>query len=235
MELEFLDGSAKVILAGQPETMHGPGAILTKVDFVEIGLQDLFFRIAGIQDDRHHDFVDLAPPGPLRGQVKILDQLLRQRAASLDDAPSTDVDKDGPHNAAQRDAVMIIKIMVLAGKQGVQEIIGGLIQFDQHAILPASRIETADLCRLHPQEGHGFTGGHVFQQDDLILRELCAQLAGRFRLVRELKIPGLEDHLIAQPYVAPLGRKLGILSVFELIQQPLEAACIVRCTHEDLC
>ena len=196
MKLKLLDGSAKVVLAGQAETMHGPGAVLAQIDLVEIGFQNLFLGIPGIQNDRHHDFVDLAPPGALGRQVKVLDQLLCQRATALNDAPSANVDKNRPHNAAQRDAVMAVKITVLAGEQGIQELIGSLIEFDQCPIFAACRVETANLCGLHPQEWDGFTGGHVLEEDNLILGELRTQLAGWLGLIRKLKIPGFENHFI---------------------------------------
>ena len=67
---------------------------------------------------------------------------------------------------------MAIEVAVLAGEEGIEEILRCLAELDEHPVLAPGRIEAADLRRLHAQQGNGFAAVHVFQQDDLPVGEL---------------------------------------------------------------
>ena len=214
--------------------MHRPGAVLTQIDFVEVGFEDFLLGVAGIQDDGHDDFVDLAPPRPLGGEVKILDELLGQGAAALDDATRPHIDKYGSQDAAQRNAVMLIELVILAGEQRIQQGLGRLIQLDEHAILALRGIEAADLWRLHAQQRHGFAGVHILQQDRLPIGELGSQFASGFQFVGKLEFPRLEHNFVAQTDVAALGRQLGVPPVHQVSEQPLKVVGAIGGAHEQL-
>ncbi len=106
MKLQLVQGAAEVILAGQAETVYRSAAVLTHVDLVDIGIQQIVLVVVPLQDDSHRRFADLAPQAAPVVEKIILDQLLSQRAAALGHLAAAHVDDERPQQGTRVDPVM---------------------------------------------------------------------------------------------------------------------------------
>ena len=86
--------------------MDRTAAVLTHVDLINIGIQQVGLVVVPLQDHGHHRFTELAPQGAPVVEEIVLHQLLRDGAAALGHLATAQVD---PYRTQQRlrvDAVM---------------------------------------------------------------------------------------------------------------------------------
>ena len=79
---------------------------LAEVHGVEVLLEDLRLRVSLLEACRDQDLANLAVVGPLRAQARGARELLRDRAAALDDAAGAEIAPGGTGDADRIDAVM---------------------------------------------------------------------------------------------------------------------------------
>ncbi len=70
------------------QAVHRERSAVAEIHLVQIQLEDLILRQAALGDDRHELFLELPRVGLLGREQQVLDQLLRQRAAAHQVAPS---------------------------------------------------------------------------------------------------------------------------------------------------
>ena len=81
-----------------PADRHGPA--LPQVHLVEVHLQDPVLLVARIEQYGHRGLAELAPPRAFLSEEEVLDRLLRDGAAALDDSTMANVRYRGPQDAA---------------------------------------------------------------------------------------------------------------------------------------
>jgi hypothetical protein len=132
-----------------PEDPDGFG--LAEVDVVEVGLEDLLLRHARLEDQRQHRLVGLARERALWRKEEVLGQLLRDRASSLSDAATTEVDPDSAQESERIDSGMRREARILGCEHSRHDVTGKVVE-RKHATLAehAARIGTEELrldCR----------------------------------------------------------------------------------------
>src|SRR5690606_5455989 len=125
-------------------------AALAHVDLVEVGLHDLALVVAGLQQQRVDDLVELAGPGLLAADAEHprARELLGQGAAALAGGPGAQVDPGRAHHAAEVDAVVATEVAVLHRLQRVGEQHRDLFHPHQPALLLAGAVEGGDAGRV---------------------------------------------------------------------------------------
>ncbi len=88
------------------------GAV-AEVDRVQVGGEDPVLRPAALELPREGCFLELPADRPLGLDVRVLDELLCDRRAALDDLLVADVGPHGPEDAAQVDAAVLVEAPVL--------------------------------------------------------------------------------------------------------------------------
>ena len=178
---EVLDLFAKVVTGCKTHAVNRPIAVLTEKYFVEIGLENLIFAVVRLEQHRHDDFGDLAPDGALRREEKILDQLLREGAATLQSAARHHM-PTGPRDPPQIKAVMRVKVAVFGRYQSLHKMLWYFGEPHQHAILVVGRIDAADQERLQASERQLIVFGipHLFHRAVI---ERYAYALGRLRAI----------------------------------------------------
>ena len=99
------------------------GPVLSKVNLVEVRLEDLLFRIARVEDDRHDRFLDLANVLALGTQIEILHELLRERRATGDNRATAEVLIRGARDSPDRDSFMPEEAPVFGGYDRIDEVL----------------------------------------------------------------------------------------------------------------
>src|SRR5207245_11178963 len=93
-----------------------PGAaLMTEIDGVEVGLEDVLLRVARLEHEGDADLARLAPPAALAGQEQPARELLRDRAGAADHGVLAGVGDGGAGDREQVHAVMTHEPAVLGG------------------------------------------------------------------------------------------------------------------------
>ena len=116
--VELARGRAEVVLRG---ALHAVG-VVSKVDGVEVRSQDAILRPALLELPGERGFTNLALHGLRVRQVGVLDELLRDRAAALLDAPRAQVDDRRAREADRVDAEMAVEAAVLRRQQRLRQV-----------------------------------------------------------------------------------------------------------------
>ncbi len=90
-----------------------PVGTVPEVDRVEVGEQDPVLRPALLELPGERGLANLACDRPLVADVGVLDELLRDRRAALDDTLRLDVLPEGARDAARVDAVVLVEALIL--------------------------------------------------------------------------------------------------------------------------
>ena len=114
--------------------LHPVGA-LPEVHGVQVLLEDLLLRVLLVEPQGEDDLLHLAVHRPGRVEDALLDELLGDRRAALEDLTGRGVGDRGPEDAVEVDAVVGPEGVVLDGDDGVLEEHGHLVQGDVLAVL----------------------------------------------------------------------------------------------------
>ena len=90
-----------------------PVRAVPEVDRVQVGGEDAELLPALLQLPGERRLLELAADRPLRGDARVLDELLRDRRAALHDALARHVRPHGASDAAQVDAAVLVEALVL--------------------------------------------------------------------------------------------------------------------------
>src|SRR5579872_3208635 len=111
-----------------------PVRTVPEINFVEIHLEDLFFRVVPLDLEGEQGFPDPAGQGSFPGEEKVLGQLFGQGTGALQHAAGGDIDNKGADNGVNIDAKMLVKALVLDGNNGVLKGEGNFIQGNDGAL-----------------------------------------------------------------------------------------------------
>ena len=106
---------ARALAEVRPCGLLDPIGAVSEVDRVEVREQDPILRPALLELPRKRRLADLARDRPLVADVGVLDELLRDRGAALDDRLRADVGPERPEDAAAVDPVVLVEAPVLDG------------------------------------------------------------------------------------------------------------------------
>ena len=171
---------------------------VAEVDRVQIGRQDPLLRPLLRELERQRGLAHLASDRLLVPDVRVLDELLRDRRAALDDALLPDVGPQRARDAADVDPVVLPESAVLHRDDGLDHARRDLVPLDQHAALvaaehgqhglavvrvdvavqdlaPVLRIERRDLARhrLHQPEAERAQAEHAQHENQSQQAELA--------------------------------------------------------------
>ncbi len=134
---EILHVLPEVEARGARHAVDRVGAVLAQVDLVQVGLEDLALRVAGLEPEGARDLGELAAQRALGGEVDVLRELLGDRAAALGDAALLRV-LDQRADAADRvDADVRVEAAVLGVEHGVDHVRGHALEAHDLAVLAA--------------------------------------------------------------------------------------------------
>ena len=108
---------------------------VAEVDGVEVPLEDLALRLLVLQLDGQRGLPQLAVHGASRVEQGVLDVLLRDRRAALDDLARAGVGPRGAQEGAQVDAAVVPEALVLDGDDGVLQGPGDVVEGHELAVL----------------------------------------------------------------------------------------------------
>ena len=120
--------------------LHAVG-VGAEVHGVEVLLQDAALRPLAGEPRREDRLADLAVEVALRvREVAVLDQLLRDRRATLADAAGPDVREEGPHARPHVDARVVEEGVVLGRDHRVDQRLGHLAEVHRRAVQVAEAV-----------------------------------------------------------------------------------------------
>ena len=126
--------------------------MLAEIDLVQIGLEDLIFRVPRVEHDGHRGLDRLAAQRALRSQIDVLDELLRERRAALHGAAA-----HGRQNRTERpldrNSRMPVEVAVLRHENGVRQRLRDFFQTDQGPIFELFAEDRAEPLRLDDEGG----------------------------------------------------------------------------------
>ncbi len=154
MDVQLGQRAVEVELGAETEAMDGAAPVLTQIDLVHVGVQEIFLAEAGLQDDRHGELSQLSAEGAPIVEKIALHQLLGQRAASLPHLAGGDVHPERPGDAAQVEAGVAVEVAVLHGFEGFAQQIGYPLGRQHQPVLAVGRKEAADGDRVQPDQRH---------------------------------------------------------------------------------
>ena len=151
---EFRERFGEVVFAAEPEAMNGARSVLPEVHLIEIGHQDFFLGEMGLEAQCHDRLGELSAEGLFVGQEVVLYELLRERAATLDDAAGAQVGPGRAQHATRIDAVVFVEAPVLDELDaGLQR--GRHVGRCQHqTVFAVDREHAADHGRIEAEHGH---------------------------------------------------------------------------------
>ena len=126
---------------GSRGRLHPEGAV-AEVDLVQVHLEDAVLRIAALELDGEHRFLELAVETSIGGEEEHLGELLRDGAAALHDAAAPEVLIHGARDTHGIDAEVGVEACVLGGNHGLLEGRRHLGERDEDAALD---VELGDL------------------------------------------------------------------------------------------
>jgi len=231
--MQLVQAPLEVELAGQTEAVDGPVAVLTQVDLVEIGLQDLVLLVAPFQQQGHDGLVELAPQGPILGEEVVLHQLLGKRAATLHRASGAQVGPGGAGDGGEVQAVVLVELAVLHGDQRADQQGRHLVQTHQDPVLAVARVDVGDQGRLQAHQGGGAAGLQFRHGGHPAVTQVHAQAPGRLDAVGKGEAPGAEDQ--APALLPEFAAADGIAAaVVQQLQFPGELRAIQLPSRVDL-
>jgi hypothetical protein len=107
---------------------------LPEINVVEVGLENLLLGHARLEDQREHRLVGLASDSALGRKEEVLGQLLGDRAASLADTATTEVDPEGAQESERIDSGMRGEARILSREHGRDNVLRKVAE-RQHAPL----------------------------------------------------------------------------------------------------
>ncbi len=123
---------------------------MSKVDLIEIDLQNLVLRELRVENEGQEDLRDLAAPGPLLGEEARLDDLLVDGRAALGDATGTEIGPERAGHSDRVDADVVAEADVFRGHECERDVVGKRGEGDGRCGAPAGAIEDR-----HPRPGVG--------------------------------------------------------------------------------
>ena len=203
---------AEVVLRGDLHAVAGAA----EEDDVHVSLENLLLGETLLDLHGEIGLLHLAAIGLLAAEHGQLDQLAGERGRALGAAAHEVVD-DGAHLALQVDAVVLEEALVLDGDDGVDEVLGNLVDLHVDSVLRALELRNqtalavvderglglrADLVQIqirrgvHPRLGHAHHESAAGQADQQHDEE---QHPHRHEQHRDqeipLPLPGLENHI----------------------------------------
>jgi hypothetical protein len=117
--------------------LHPVGAV-PEVDRVQVGGENPVLRPATLELPGERSLFELARDRPLPVDNGVLDQLLRDRGATLDDVLVSDVGPDRPQDAAEVDAAVLPESAIFDRHDGLLHHRRDLRRLDGHPRLGAA-------------------------------------------------------------------------------------------------
>ena len=125
--------------------MDGKRSALPEPHIIQIELEDLILAQTALQDERHELVLHLADRATLLREERVLDELLRQRAAAAEILlPAGHVVPDGRGDADRVDADVIVEPPVLDREDRIDHVLRDVLERDVPAFLAPRRHERRD-------------------------------------------------------------------------------------------
>ena len=118
---QLVDLLAEIRAGGGAEAADGAPVALPQVDLVEVRLEDLRFRVAPLDQCRQPGLAGLAQERAAGADQPVLDELLRDGRAALQDAAGAHVGPRGAHQAVGVDPAVLEETVILGREDGVDQ------------------------------------------------------------------------------------------------------------------
>ena len=215
--IELGERLGEVILAAESEAMDCTRTVLAEIHLVEVGDEDFLFGEMRLEPRRHDRLGRLPVESLLVRQEVILDELLRQRAATLHHVTGPQVRPQRAHDTARIDAVMLVEAPVLdqfdAGAQQRRHVGGRQHQ----AVFTMDREYAADHGRIEAEHGQLRAIGRLERGDRVRVRADGDEL--RFpQLVAEAHAARMQIEGVFTPPIDPGGRRRVPGAVVEAVE-----------------
>jgi O-antigen biosynthesis protein len=141
--------------------VHGLASLLAEEDLVDIGLEDAPLVVAVFDEQGDQRLVELAHETLAAIEEQVLDQLLGQRRATLDDATGSQVGPARAQDGGQVDAVVVLEIAILHCLQARDEQGRQLFELDEAALFLLRAIQRGDARGVDFGKVQGLAVGTV--------------------------------------------------------------------------
>ena len=183
--------------AGEPEPMNGAASVLSEIDLVGVGLQDLVLAVAAFEQEGHQRLLELALQGAVGGQIEILDQLLGQGAGAFDHGARLIIAVGGTQDAFRVHPEVAVEVAILDRLECLGQQIGQILAPQQHPILVVGRIDAGDQHGVEPDQRGIRTAVGVLQRGDAVVGELDVEVPARLLAVPEAEGAGPDLEMLA--------------------------------------
>ena len=150
--VEFRQRFVEVELAAESESVNRAVAILPEVDFIDVRVEQIVFRVARIEDHRHREFLEFAQQRAAIVEEVALHELLRQRAAALREIAGAQIGPRGARNALQIESGVRVEVAIFDDLECISEQRRSFLRRHDQPILAVSCEKTADQRRFEAHE-----------------------------------------------------------------------------------
>ena len=198
-------------------------AILSEIDLVGIGREDFLLAVVVFENQRNMRFPELALDAAFTRQVKILDELLRDGAATFGASLEKRIEKR-TQGTPRIDTGMAVETPVLDREQCLLEQCRNLLVAEDDAILVVAWVDTADLQRLETHEIDLLSASALPQGFHPVIPETHIEGTWRFLAIPEAEGTAVDEEPVAVdgPGAGSVSlRVLAITEHFELCPEAL--------------
>ncbi len=144
VQLQFVQRLAEIELTGQAETMNGPVAVLAQVNFIDVGIQQIFLVEMCFENNRHERLTNFSPQClPIVEEITLY-ELLRHRAAALGDFARANIGDKCTQHGDRINAKMPVETAVLDYLERRGQQCRDLVRGDDQPVFAVARENAAD-------------------------------------------------------------------------------------------
>jgi hypothetical protein len=218
---ELLGGAGEVELRRLPDAEDALDAVLSEIDLVQVRVEDLVLLVAALDEERHDGLLHLAAKGPFLAEEEVLDELLRERRAALDDAAAAHVGRGGAQDADRIDAVVVEEAAILDDEDRARQQRRQRVEVHLAPRLPRRVEEAAHDLRLELQREQLLARLDVVHGGErrAVDIEVYRMLAGRLARIGDV----VQDDVVAAGQLAEVALAQRRVAVGAAVPKALQA------------
>ena len=213
LRLQPVQWLVKIVQAGAPESVHRVSSLLAEEYLVEVCLQDLSLVIMKFQQQGHDRLIDFPRDGTLIRQEIVLDQLLRERTATLNGPAGLEVGQCCPGDALEIHPGVMLKIPVFYCLQAGQQQGRYMVDSDQRSVFFVQGVNGRNFRGFQSNQVQRSPRFHVAYTADFTGLQLKRKMQSVLDTVMEAKRAPVYFHCVAGNAIQAWSVSIGLAQI----------------------